>query len=123
MGLTVDVVIRLLIPFRFDPPHLDVNLPVLEGDLEVVMKKMVGIGPIEGRPGPAGDGIGDTVPVAGKVAVDMTGKDMADAILPQEGGQPAPGGLRQAVVLVTPPRVKEGRMEKHQAGFIRLGLL
>ena len=87
------------------------------------MKKMVGIGSIEGRPGPAGDGIGDTVPVAGKVAVDMTGKDMADAILPQKGGQPAPGGLRQAVVLVTPPGVKEGRVEKHQAGFIRLGLL
>ena len=106
-----------MIPLRFDPLHLDVNLTPLEGDLEVVMKKMGGIGAIEGRPGPAGDGIGDAVPVAGKVAVDMAGKDMAHAILTQEGGQPAPGGLRQAVVIFTPPGVKEGDMEKHQAGF------
>ena len=87
------------------------------------MEKMVGIGSIEGRPGPAGDGIGHAVPVAGKVAVDMTGKDMGHVILTKKGGQPAPRGLRQAVVLVTPPGVKEGGMEKHQAGFIGLGLL
>src|SRR5665647_3047753 len=90
MGLTVDVVIRLLIPFRFDSLHLDVKLTLLEGDLEVVIKKVLGIGPVEGRPSPGGDGIGDPVPVAGKVAVDMTGKDMGHVILAQEGGEPAP---------------------------------
>jgi hypothetical protein len=123
MGLTVDSVIRLVIPCRFEPLHLDVNLTPLEGDLEVVIKKMLGIGPIEGRPGPAGDGIGDAVPVAGKVAVDMTGKDMGHVILTEKGGQTASGGLRQAVVLFTPPGVKEGNMEKHQAGFVSLGFL
>ena len=51
----------------------------------------------------------------------MTGKDMGHVILAKEGGQPASGGLRQAVVIFTPPGVKEGGMEKHQAGFIRLG--
>src|SRR5665647_3113790 len=99
MGLSIDSVIRLVIPFRFDPLHLDVNFTRLEGDLEVVIKKMFGINPIKGRSGPGGDGIGDAVPVAGKVAVDMTGKDMGHVILTQEGGQPAPGGLRQAVAV------------------------
>ena len=120
MGLSVDVVMRRLIPFGFDPLHLDVNLTVLEGNLEIVMEKMLGVGPVEGRPGSASDGIGDAFPGAGKVAVDMTGENMADAILTKQGGQPASGGLRQAVVFATPPGVKEGNVEEHQASFVSL---
>ena len=120
MGLKVDWVIYF-IPWRRQALHLNVDLIPPEGDLEVVIKEVGGVGAVEGRPGPGSDGIGNAVPVAGKVAVDMTGKDMGHVILTKQGGQPAPGGLRQAVVIVTPPGVKEGSMEKHQAGLVRLG--
>ena len=112
---------HLLLPWRRQALHLNVDLIPPEGDLEVVIKEVGGVGAVEGRPGPGSDGIRDAFPVAGKIAVDMTGKDMGHVIFMKEGGQPAPGGLRQAMVIVTPPGVKKGSMEKHQAGLVRLG--